>query len=196
MKKFNVLVMALIAIMMIGCEKNSNDIVPNNPNVPAGTGAIQSPQVTNDYSNQEISDMVVQFENGHFRDIHASQVPEVITTAFIRDFQNVRDVEWEVGVSNPDVYEVEFEAAGRDYTAFYDLQGNLLMYIVELWWNEVPQAVKNAVSAKYAGYYIDDVDRVSVGNTVIYQVDLEKGNSEIFAHFTENGDFISEGIDY
>lgn len=196
MKQVHLATLLAIALLIVACTKKENGVKIKNPSVPSYVGAIQTPTSTTSYSYEETSALVMQFENGNFHDITENQVPSEILTAFGRDFQNVHDIEWEVGLTNENIYNVEFEANRRDYEAFYENTGTLLMYVTEIWWSEVPQAVKNGVYERYSGYEVDDVDKITAGNTIIYQVDLEKGERELYVHFTENGVFISEGVDY
>lgn len=103
-------------------------------------------------------------------DIPAAKVPSVVKNAFEQQYTNAVDVEWEKSKKN---FEVDFEIANVDYTALYHPEGRLIMAKHDISKIELPSAVAEKIAMDFADYFIDDVDRIEIDGTVLYQVELE-----------------------
>lgn len=173
---------AVVSVLCVSCEDET--VNPDKGLSVSNPGAPVVPVITAQYSIEEIAEMIRLFNISRENNVVP---PTELQQKFKTDFPNVYDVEWEFGA---DIYEVEFEIAYRDYDAYYDRQGVLLMYVTELMLSELPEAVKNAVSARYYGYRIEDIDRINIGTDIFYRIELENGNIELTVSLKPDGTLI------
>lgn len=152
-------------------------------------GAQANPTVTTIYSLEQIDQMHRDHRMAHPRNAYP---PQNISAKFAKDFSNVRDVDWE---KSNIFYEVEFEISRMDYDAYYDMEGNLVMYKCEINESDLPAVVRNAALAKHPNFKFDDVDKVVKGSQTFYNVKLEKGKLEVKIVMQHDGTIISEYFD-
>jgi hypothetical protein len=149
-----------------------------------------APAISGVYSNETIAEMIRKHRTSRSHDV---MPPSKLATKFKADFPKASDVEWEVADS---IYEVEFDARFRDWKAYYDVEGNLLMTVEEIYRSELPAVVKNAVEAKYAKYHFEDIDRIRRGTEVFYRIEMEFRDTEVELLVQSNGTITEEKIDY
>ena len=143
--------------------------------------ASQNPAISTVYSDSEIVKMMEQFRSAKSQDV----IPPIeLQQKFRADFPNARDVEWETA---NEIFEVEFEIRFRDFKAFYDKNGNLLMVVEEIRSSELPAVVKNAAEAKYPKFRFDDIYKVRRGTETFYKVEMEKSKTEVKLLISSSG---------
>ena len=122
-----------------------------------------NPVISTQYTDSKIETLIQSFTPN--RDIQptATQLQR-----FQRDFPNAREVDWE---SNNQIYEVEFEVNHRDFTAFYDNEGNLLMFKQEILNSELPKIVKAVAETQFPNFRLEsDTYKIVKGNvSAIYE---------------------------
>ncbi|GHT58499.1 hypothetical protein AGMMS50239_03180 [Bacteroidia bacterium] len=154
------------------------------------TATAQTPAVSTKYSDEKIEELIQSYHTANAHDVFPK---ETLSQQLKKDFPAARDIEWETA---NEIYEAEFEIKWTDYKAFYDADGNLLMYIVDIRLSEVPAIIKNAAQTKYPGFRFDrDARKIIKGKKVLYQVTLEKRETEIEATFNSDGSFVKEHYD-
>jgi hypothetical protein len=129
--------------------------------------AAQNPTVSTKYSDSEIAALIQDFKRSRTHDVWATGV---LAERFRQDFPNAHDVEWE---SNGEIFEVEFEIGRRDFYAFYDRDGNLLMFRQEIRRSQLPTDVRTAAVSKFPRHRIDNVYRFVKGTRTFYRVEME-----------------------
>jgi hypothetical protein len=149
------------------------------------TAFSQSPAISKKYSDEEIIKLIQNYEKSNHRDVMG--VDNVLLQRFRRDFANAFSVEWE---TNDELYEVEFEIKDRDFKAFYDKDGNLLMYKQEIRERELPKTVKKAAKANYAQYRFEDLEKIAKGTQIFYKVEMEYREAEVTMFITDAGEFL------
>ena len=114
-----------------------------------------------------------------------------VRSQFSSMYPSARDVEWEPDYGN---WKVSFETGTvpnvKEHEAWYDVNGNWIRTETDIFQNELPQAVKDALAAsEYASPYlqIDDVDFVETPDGDFYQVDVEVAGVEISLDVTAEG---------
>jgi len=154
--------------------------------------AAQNPAISTRYSNSEIAQMVREYRMADGRDIVP---PNNLQHKFQANFPKAYDVEWETAGS---IYEVDFEVRFRDFKAFYDKEGNLLMVVEEIYKSALPTIVKNAAQAQYPKFRIEDIRKIRRGTETVYKVEMEKSFSdmEVTLFVKSDGVVLNEGIDY
>lgn len=150
----------------------------------------QNPAISTKYSNSEIAAFVQNYKNTRERDVFADGI---LLERFQRDFPKASDVEWE---TNGEIYEVDFDVKFRDFAAYYDKEGNLLMYKQEIREKELPAIVKTAAESKYPKYKFEDIEKVVKGTETFYKVEMELRDTEVTMFIASEGRIINEKFDY
>jgi hypothetical protein len=142
----------------------------------------QNPAISTKYTNKEIANLVQNYEKSNHRDIWAEGI---LLQKFQKDFLNAYSVEWE---TNDEICEVEFEIKDRDFKAYYDKDGNLLMYKQEIREGELPAAVKKSAKTKYPQHRFEDLEKIVKGTQTFYKVEMEYKEMEITMFLASNGE--------
>lgn len=149
-----------------------------------------APTISSAYSNDTIAKMIRKYRSSRSHDVMPPTKP---ATKFKADFPKASDVEWE---TDGNIYEVEFDIRFRDWKAYYDAEGNLLMTVEEIYRSELPAVVKNAAEAKYPKYHFEDIDKIRRGTEVFYKIEMELRDTEIELLIQSDGAIMNEKTDY
>ena len=150
------------------------------------------PTVSLKYTGEQIRALYKEHKKSRSHDVVA---PTNLIEKFDKDFPKARDVDWEKSAI---LYEVEFEIGwfnSTDYKAFYDMEGNLVLYKQEISTRDLPAIVKNAVLSKYPNFRIDDTEQIVAGKDALYRVSLEKGDTDLKILLGHDGTIINEYFD-
>lgn len=123
------------------------------------------------------------------QDLNSSDVPGNLKNAVNKDYSEATDVEWEKELDN---YKVEFDLKRQDHEVWYNTSGKVLKKEIEITEAELPQAIRDAITAKYAGHRVDDVEMIWQNNITTYEVELEKGQEEKHVTFDSNAKVLNE----
>jgi hypothetical protein len=119
------------------------------------------------------------------QDINSSEVPPAVASSFEKEFPKARDVQWEL---KGEEYNVEFEIGFfTDYEAWFDNTGKLIRVEQEISDGDLPQAVIDVIKSQYAGYRVDDAEKITENGRVSYKVEIEKKEDERKLVFSEDG---------
>ncbi|MDR2423841.1 MAG: PepSY-like domain-containing protein [Prevotellaceae bacterium] len=146
--------------------------------------------ISREYSNDAIAGMIRKYKRSNSRDVIP---PAELATKFKSDFAKASKIEWEFAEK---IYEVEFEVKFRDCKAYYDVKGNLLMLVEEIYRSELPAVVKNAAEAKYPKYRFEDIDKIRRGTEVFYKIEMELRDTEVKLLIKSDGVVLDEKFDY
>lgn len=118
-------------------------------------------------------------------------VPSVIQNDLAAAFPKVTDFEWERDGS---LFKVEFETeADVDHEIWYDRQGSIVRKVVEIPTEDIPDAVLRTLAADFAGYAIDDAERVTTPDGETFRMELESLLKEDWeVAFTADGRLLSK----
>ncbi|WP_200976579.1 PepSY-like domain-containing protein [Echinicola sp. 20G] len=104
------------------------------------------------------------------QDIVSGQVPSLILNAFTTTYPKASDVEWEKEMK---FYKVEFETGwNRDHEIWYDETGEMIKHQEDISVGELPEAVNNIINTDFKGYGIDDLERITSKDQVVYKMEL------------------------
>jgi len=119
------------------------------------------------------------------------QVPAIVLNTFQKLFPRANDIEWEM---KGGLYEVEFETglSGKDHKMLIDSMGRITYHESEIAKNELPDSVRNTITAQFAGYALDDIEKIESNGIVTYSVELEKKLEEWEVVFSPDGKIISK----
>lgn len=126
------------------------------------------------------------------QDISQADVPAIVKAAFEKEYGNASGVEWELKMEN---YKVEFNVKRMDSEVWYNASGIVLKKEQEITKSELPSAVLDAINLNYAGYRIDEIEKVWKDNITTYKLELEKGQVEKHINFSSEGKVIKEWLD-
>jgi Putative beta-lactamase-inhibitor-like, PepSY-like len=117
--------------------------------------------------------------------------PAAVQTAFKAKFPTVQKAKWEM--EHEGEWEAEFKSGGKGMSANYKADGTWLETETELKQADLPQAVKDAVAAQFAGSEVEKVNLVEApGQPTGYEVELEKGETTVEALFSAEGALLSQ----
>lgn len=124
-----------------------------------------------------VATMVFWFGNVNAQKIPGSEVPTVVKEALMKAYSNPMDVEWEKKGEN---YKVEFDVGRRDHELWINPAGNIIRHKEDIASTDLPMAITNKLMLEYSDYTIDEVEKLTVDNRVLYKVELEReaGNTK------------------
>ncbi|HEY1020793.1 MAG TPA: PepSY-like domain-containing protein [Flavisolibacter sp.] len=103
--------------------------------------------------------------------ISSSKVPSVVLNAVSEQFPVQEEVEWK---KQGNLYEAEIDLNDSvDITVQVNEAGQVLLQKQDIGAAELPAAIQSAIQAQYAGYTIDEAEKVTKGGAVYYQMELE-----------------------
>lgn len=109
------------------------------------------------------------------QDIPASSVPAVVKNTLMKTNSNPRDVEWE---RKGEYYNVEYEIGQNDHELWITASGQLIKHKEDISPAGLPQSIKNRIKTDYKEYRIDDAEKLTIGNKVLYKVEMETGRGD------------------
>ena len=99
--------------------------------------------------------------------------PAAVQTAFKTKFPTVQKAKWDVEEEGE--WEAEFKTGGKEMSAIFKADGTWLETETEIKTANLPQAVKNALAAQFAGSKIEEANLVEMpGQPTAYEVELRK----------------------
>lgn len=123
------------------------------------------------------------------QDLHKRQVPSVVLNQFEKQFPKAKEVEWK---KSGELYKVEFETNwSDDHDVWYNAEGKMVKHKEELSSRNLPKSIQEYLSKEYKYYKIDDVERITENDEVIYKVEVERRDREIKLLFHEDGSLIN-----
>jgi hypothetical protein len=117
-------------------------------------------------------------------DLRESKVPSVVRNTVATQFSGTSKVEWEKERQN---YEAEFWIDTVGYTVLVNPEGTLLRFKHEIPLTLLPPAVQQTLQSQYAGFEVEDAEKIEQGGQTFYQVEVEKGLKEMRLVLTPEG---------
>lgn len=120
------------------------------------------------------------------QEISSSKVPSVVLNAVSEQYPAKDNIEWKkLGT----LYEADIDLNdSMDVTVQVNEEGQVMMQKQDITTAELPAAILSAVQAQYAGYTVDEVEKLTKGSTVYYQMELEaSGKKDKKIVFTADG---------
>lgn len=130
--------------------------------------------------------------NDDDNDVVPSSIPEVVTNALVTAFPDAADVEWEKAGEN---YEADFDVNTVDHKALLTANGSMLMYKHDIAQADLPEAVKASIAQNYSGLQADDTELLNLSGTTYYQVEFDQSGTDTKVVFAEDGQ-VQEQVTY
>ncbi|WP_421812762.1 PepSY-like domain-containing protein [Flagellimonas sp.] len=110
------------------------------------------------------------FNFSNAQDITQNQVPSLIVNLFSAEFQKGTDIEWEMDGT---LYTVDFETAWYlNHTVWYNEEGNIVKHMEDIQVSKLPKAVKQKIKSGFSSYIIDDIERITENEKIVYRFEL------------------------
>jgi len=126
--------------------------------------------------------------------IKMANLPEPIKAAFKVKFPAATGVKWEK--ENDKEFEAEFKLGKVEHSAKFDATGNWIETETEIEKSDLPVSALEYIAKNYTGYHIDEAEKVehsTKGN--LFEVEVEKGESEMELIFDSTGKFLEEKVE-
>jgi uncharacterized membrane protein YkoI len=119
------------------------------------------------------------------QNIASSKVPSVVQNTVQAKYASAAKLEWE---KKEKLYEAEFTINNTDYSVLIDETGKIVSSKTNILVTDLPAGVTAAITKDYAGYTIDEAEKVEKDGVTYYQVELEaKGKKDREVVFTTAG---------
>ena len=125
------------------------------------------------------------------QDIPSKKVPSVVLNTVVKNYPGNNEVDWKKVRSN---YEAEIKINdSTDITFQIDENGKILKQKQDISNSVIPSTVTSIITTDYAGYLIDDVEKLEISGNVYYQVELEtNGKKDLHLVFAPDGKLVEE----
>src|SRR5690606_21201669 len=116
-------------------------------------------------------------------DIPEREVPSVIRNSFDTEFPEAVETDWE---KKREDFEVDFEVNKADYSALFTKTGEMVMVKQEVELKSLPGPVNEVLQKEYAGYRIEEAEKIDMEGIIYFQIELEGKFLEKKEVFTED----------
>lgn len=114
---------------------------------------------------------------------------EAVRSFISENYPNARIVEYEYTYNG--LLEVDIVDGALEKEVYFDRENNWVQTDWDVPVNSLPDTVLNALAAAYPQYFTDSAEYVErPGGVVFYQVELEKGETEILVNVTPDGEIL------
>jgi len=117
------------------------------------------------------------------------QVPEKVKISFQQKFPDAKNVEWDM--ENDTEWEAEFTMNGKEYSSNFRVTGEWTETEFEMKISELPEAVQIVIGSDYSDYNIDGIESSETKEGKMYEIALEKGESNVELSISEEGVIIN-----
>lgn len=127
------------------------------------------------------------------QDLMKREVPEAIVSQFEKEFPKATDVDWE---KETNYYKVDFELKrNMDWEVWYNEDGSVVKKEEEWRKSKLPTAVKETISADFPDYRIGDVTRITEGEEVKFEVELDSRDADLSVWIDSRGQVLDSRRD-
>ena len=117
--------------------------------------------------------------------------PTAVQTAFKGKFPTVQKAKWDM--ENDNKWEAEFKMNSKEMSANFKNDGTWVETETKIKNADLPQAVKDAMAAHFAGYKMEEASMVETADMAAgYEVEMEKGETTIEVLFGADGTVITQ----
>lgn len=118
-------------------------------------------------------------------EVPSSQVPNEVSTSFNQNFSSAEKLAWTK--SKHGTYEAEFEILHMEYKAQFTKRGDLAKHKHDINLRSIPGVIAVEMAKNYNGYKVEKTEKLIMGSTTYYQVELEGSTSELKLVYTPTG---------
>ena len=119
------------------------------------------------------------------------KIPAAAKTGFAAKFPTAQKVKW--SIEKPGEFEAEFILNKLETSALFDAKGNLLETEAEINAKELPQAVKATLAKEFAGYKLDEIEKVTDAKGITtFEIQASKDKDELEISLDANGKLLKK----
>lgn len=118
--------------------------------------------------------------------------PQEVQSAFAKKFPQAKNVKWDK--ENEKEWEAEFKLKSMEYSANFTTDGTWKETEHEIKSSEIPAKVKNTLDQSYAGYDIEESEISETSEGMVYEFELEKGESVMEVAISKAGEVVGKEI--
>ena len=115
----------------------------------------------------------------------ALNVPAPVKAAFAKRFPKAEGPQWEM--EDKKDYEADFKLDGNKWSACFAPDGAWLETEHAIKADALPEAVRNAITAKYADQELKEAEQAETPKGTVYEVEFAKGEHEMEVVFSADG---------
>lgn len=129
---------------------------------------------------------ITDFDRGVERLQKENKGSPMIVETFRKQFPKATNVEWEM---ENKTFEVDFKMDFSEQEILFAPNGKIVMKKQEIKISELPEEIKLQLKRKYKNETIDDIQKITKGKSVYYQIELESPEEKQM-FFSENGSLV------
>jgi len=126
------------------------------------------------------------------QDLPQSAVPALVINTLQQQFQPPANVEWE---KKGELYEAEFGRGTKDNHVWLDASGKVLKHSEEMKENELPAAVKSAITRQYGKSRLEDIDKIEESGKITYKMEVKNKTIKRKVLINQEGKVLEERMD-
>lgn len=120
--------------------------------------------------------------------IESKTVPAPVKAALEKSFQ-VKDATWEKEGEN---FEAEFKKNGKEMSAIFASSGVMVGTEEEIAKTDLPPNAQEVLQKEYAGYKVEEANKVTDKGVIKYEAEIEKGESSYKLSFDIAGKLLKK----
>jgi len=117
-------------------------------------------------------------------------VPELVKKEFAKKYPLATKVKWSLEKAGE--YEAEFDLNKKEMSVVINEKGTVLEIETEIKEAELPQAVKATLAKDFAGYKLDECEKVEAKGKVSYEMEAKKAKVEYELVFDSKGNLLKK----
>lgn len=121
----------------------------------------------------------------HAQKLKEAEVPEAVKVSFVKNFPNIKSVKW--SRESEMEFEAEFKNGSLEQSANFDPSGKWLVTETEIKKTDLPPLVQATIKKEFAGFKIEEAEKVETADGLSYEVELEKGEVTYGVQFSKDG---------
>ena len=135
--------------------------------------------------NKEKKENREEKEEKEQKGLKDSEIPAAVKTAFAKTFPNAKGVKW--SKESVTEFEAEFKAGGKEMSSNFDQAGKWVATETEIQSSELPPAVTATLAKDFAGYKIEEAEKVETPDKGTYYELAVKNGKKMEVEINRDG---------
>ncbi len=125
--------------------------------------------------------------------VSEANLPQPVKAAFMKQYPKADHTSW--GMESKTEYEAEFKLGSVAMSATYSTAGQWIETEKDIKEAALPQAVRNTLAGKYAGYKVKGASHLDNPKGTFYEADIEKDEMSKEIVFNADGTVFKETVE-
>ena len=117
-------------------------------------------------------------------------VPENVLSTFKKMFPTANKIDW--SKESETEWEAEFQMNSLEYSANFLENGTWIETEHELKKKDIPKNIIESITSQFPGYEIEEAELSETKDGIVYEFEIEKGESELEVTYSKEGKFIKK----